>query len=188
MTDGRSVRQQNEFPSWIENKDYLAYISPTNTFLGKLGGPQRNLTPVFEIFERGKIPEAQPEIEEEEGIFGENPSRNNNNIASDEDEDTSRGSSGDKRQKLVEARNEDRFGGSQGLYPSLVAAVARRLSKNSSSPPSDSTVVTIASDDEHSAASANLGGIENRACEHDTVIDLNERRRRASNASQGTKL
>lgn len=28
--------QQNEFPSWVTNKDYLAYHSPSATFLGKL--------------------------------------------------------------------------------------------------------------------------------------------------------
>jgi len=28
--------RQNEFPAWATNKDYLAYNSPTNTFLGKL--------------------------------------------------------------------------------------------------------------------------------------------------------
>lgn len=27
--------QQNEFPSWVTNKDYLAYHSPSATFLGK---------------------------------------------------------------------------------------------------------------------------------------------------------
>lgn len=26
--------RQNEFPAWSSNKDYLAYNSPTNTFLG----------------------------------------------------------------------------------------------------------------------------------------------------------
>lgn len=27
--------QQNEFPSWVSNKEYLAYHSPSATFLGK---------------------------------------------------------------------------------------------------------------------------------------------------------
>ncbi len=27
--------RQNEFPAWASNKEYLAYNSPTNTFLGK---------------------------------------------------------------------------------------------------------------------------------------------------------
>lgn len=28
--------QQNEFPAWASNKEYLAYNSPSATFLGKL--------------------------------------------------------------------------------------------------------------------------------------------------------
>lgn len=27
--------QQNEFPAWVENKEYLAYNSPSATFLGE---------------------------------------------------------------------------------------------------------------------------------------------------------
>lgn len=30
------VIQQTEFPSWANNKEYLAYNSPSATFLGKL--------------------------------------------------------------------------------------------------------------------------------------------------------
>lgn len=29
--------QQNEFPAWASNKEYLAYNSPSATFLGKFG-------------------------------------------------------------------------------------------------------------------------------------------------------
>lgn len=28
--------KQSEFPAWSSNKEYLAYNSPTNTFLGEL--------------------------------------------------------------------------------------------------------------------------------------------------------
>lgn len=28
--------QQNEFPAWASNKEYLAYNSPSTTFLGRL--------------------------------------------------------------------------------------------------------------------------------------------------------
>lgn len=29
------ARQQNEFPAWASNKEYLAYNSPSATFLGE---------------------------------------------------------------------------------------------------------------------------------------------------------
>lgn len=33
--EDESVNQQTEFPSWANNKEYLAYNSPSATFLGK---------------------------------------------------------------------------------------------------------------------------------------------------------
>ena len=33
-SDGGGL-QQNEFPAWASNKEYLAYNSPSATFLGK---------------------------------------------------------------------------------------------------------------------------------------------------------
>lgn len=32
--DNAEVLQQNEFPAWASNKEYLAYNSPSATFLG----------------------------------------------------------------------------------------------------------------------------------------------------------
>lgn len=33
--DDEAGIQQNEFPAWVSNKEYLAYNSPSATFLGK---------------------------------------------------------------------------------------------------------------------------------------------------------
>lgn len=40
---------QQEFPSWVENRDYNAYVSPTTTFLNRL--EPRATPPVYQIFE-----------------------------------------------------------------------------------------------------------------------------------------
>lgn len=51
-----SALKQEEFPSWIANRDYLpnAYASPTNTLLRKLDSSRQSdgtrIPPVFEIF------------------------------------------------------------------------------------------------------------------------------------------
>lgn len=34
-TEGSAPLQQSEFPAWASNKEYLAYNSPSATFLGK---------------------------------------------------------------------------------------------------------------------------------------------------------
>lgn len=33
--EGSGALKQSEFPSWASNKEYLAYNSPSSTFLGK---------------------------------------------------------------------------------------------------------------------------------------------------------
>ncbi|KFM62764.1 hypothetical protein X975_15782, partial [Stegodyphus mimosarum] len=46
------VHRQQEFPSWIENRDYLIHGSPTNTLLSRLGNASKRVSApaVFEIF------------------------------------------------------------------------------------------------------------------------------------------
>ncbi|XP_067120663.1 Na(+)/H(+) exchanger protein 2-like [Centruroides vittatus] len=51
-SDGKCVRRQQEFPSWVLNKDYILYSSPTHTFLGNLGKNQKKSPAIFEIFSR----------------------------------------------------------------------------------------------------------------------------------------
>ncbi|ODM98828.1 Sodium/hydrogen exchanger 5 [Orchesella cincta] len=46
--------RQNEFPAWASNKEYLAYNSPTNTFLGGIGG-QPKIPSVIGLFKRDSI-------------------------------------------------------------------------------------------------------------------------------------
>ncbi|XP_021943785.1 probable Na(+)/H(+) antiporter nhx-9 isoform X2 [Folsomia candida] len=46
--------KQSEFPAWSSNKEYLAYNSPTNTFLGGIGG-QPKMPSVMGIFKRDSI-------------------------------------------------------------------------------------------------------------------------------------
>jgi len=43
--------QQNEFPAWASNKEYLAYNSPSATFLGNVCNTQ--LFKLFRIFNNG---------------------------------------------------------------------------------------------------------------------------------------
>jgi len=43
--------QQNEFPAWASNKEYLAYNSPSATFLGNVCNTQ--LFKLFRIFNKG---------------------------------------------------------------------------------------------------------------------------------------
>ncbi|XP_076353563.1 putative Na(+)/H(+) antiporter nhx-9 isoform X2 [Tachypleus tridentatus] len=50
-SDGRCVQKQQEFPPWVENKEYHAYSSLTKTFLGKIN-PNSDIKPpnVFDVF------------------------------------------------------------------------------------------------------------------------------------------
>lgn len=56
------VQRQQEFPSWIENRDYLIHGSPTNTLISRLGSANKRVSApaVFEIFgdESGLQPNA----------------------------------------------------------------------------------------------------------------------------------
>ncbi|CAG7716525.1 unnamed protein product [Allacma fusca] len=49
-----SIRQ-NEFPAWSANKEYLAYNSPTNTYLGGLDRNQPRMPTVIGLFKRDSI-------------------------------------------------------------------------------------------------------------------------------------
>lgn len=46
------VQRQQEFPSWIENQDYLIHGSPTNTLISRLGSATKRVSvpAVFDIF------------------------------------------------------------------------------------------------------------------------------------------
>lgn len=46
------VQRQQEFPSWIENQDYLIHGSPTNTLISRLGTTSKRISApaVFDIF------------------------------------------------------------------------------------------------------------------------------------------
>lgn len=48
---GDSGVRQREFPSWIDNRDYIAYQSPTSTILGRLDRHKRSTPDVFEVFQ-----------------------------------------------------------------------------------------------------------------------------------------
>ncbi|XP_064466459.1 sodium/hydrogen exchanger 3-like [Ornithodoros turicata] len=55
--------RQREFPSWIDNREYLSYQSPTSTIIGRLD--RSRMTPnVFEIFELKKHMEGLEEERE----------------------------------------------------------------------------------------------------------------------------
>ncbi|XP_076321364.1 Na(+)/H(+) exchanger protein 2-like isoform X1 [Tachypleus tridentatus] len=54
--DESCVRRQQEFPPWIDNKDYHLYSSPTNTFLKKLRPHEEKTKDVFSIFELNARP------------------------------------------------------------------------------------------------------------------------------------
>lgn len=43
--------RQREFPSWIDNREYIAYQSPTSTILGRLDRHKRSTPDVFEVFQ-----------------------------------------------------------------------------------------------------------------------------------------
>ncbi|XP_031624319.1 sodium/hydrogen exchanger 3 isoform X14 [Contarinia nasturtii] len=49
--DTAEVLQQNEFPAWASNKEYLAYNSPSATFLGALSKPKQ-IKSVIGLFRR----------------------------------------------------------------------------------------------------------------------------------------
>ncbi|XP_030762273.1 sodium/hydrogen exchanger 3 isoform X3 [Sitophilus oryzae] len=53
--DGSGPLQQAEFPSWASNKEYLAYNSPSATFLGGLGGLENPKTSVIGLFRRESL-------------------------------------------------------------------------------------------------------------------------------------
>ncbi|CAN7991057.1 unnamed protein product, partial [Ixodes hexagonus] len=43
--------RQREFPSWIDNRDYISYQSPTSTILGRLDRHKRATPDIFELFQ-----------------------------------------------------------------------------------------------------------------------------------------
>ncbi|XP_074035148.1 na[+]/H[+] hydrogen exchanger 2 [Leptinotarsa decemlineata] len=45
--EGSAPLQQNEFPAWASNKEYLAYNSPSATFLGGLENPRSSVIGLF---------------------------------------------------------------------------------------------------------------------------------------------
>ncbi|XP_022246192.1 sodium/hydrogen exchanger 3-like isoform X2 [Limulus polyphemus] len=50
-TDGCCVWKQQEFPPWVDNKEYHVYTSLTNTFMGKISSDADTKTPdVFTVF------------------------------------------------------------------------------------------------------------------------------------------
>ncbi|XP_066142092.1 sodium/hydrogen exchanger 3 isoform X2 [Euwallacea fornicatus] len=51
--DGCGPLPQAEFPSWASNKEYLAYNSPSATFLGGLENPNKNT--IFGLFRRESL-------------------------------------------------------------------------------------------------------------------------------------
>ncbi|XP_048525087.1 sodium/hydrogen exchanger 3 isoform X3 [Dendroctonus ponderosae] len=51
--DGCGPLQQAEFPYWASNKEYLAYNSPSATFLGGLENPNKNT--IFGLFHRESL-------------------------------------------------------------------------------------------------------------------------------------
>ncbi|XP_076264206.1 na[+]/H[+] hydrogen exchanger 2 isoform X10 [Rhynchophorus ferrugineus] len=58
--DGSGPLQQAEFPSWASNKEYLAYNSPSATFLGGLGGLENPKTSVIGLFRRESMGSVSP--------------------------------------------------------------------------------------------------------------------------------
>lgn len=46
------VQRQQEFPSWIENREYLIHGSPTNTLISRLGSTNKRVSApaAFDIF------------------------------------------------------------------------------------------------------------------------------------------
>ncbi|XP_023244345.1 Na(+)/H(+) exchanger beta-like [Centruroides sculpturatus] len=56
ITEDECARIQQEFPSWIDNREYMAYASPTDTLLGKLSGSEEKRPAVFEIFKLDASP------------------------------------------------------------------------------------------------------------------------------------
>ncbi|KAK9753379.1 hypothetical protein QE152_g3433 [Popillia japonica] len=46
-TEGSAPLQQSEFPAWASNKEYLAYNSPSATFLGGLDYPRSSVIGLF---------------------------------------------------------------------------------------------------------------------------------------------
>lgn len=66
---GDSGVRQREFPSWIDNRDYIAYQSPTSTILGRLDRHKRSTPDVFEVFQlKSSVAPAAPmeEVAEED--------------------------------------------------------------------------------------------------------------------------
>lgn len=63
-----AICRQNEFPTWVDNKDYyMGYLSPTNTFLEGINpsSPVNRRPSVFEVFSSvDTIPESMDENEE----------------------------------------------------------------------------------------------------------------------------
>lgn len=60
--DSNYVQRQEEFPSWIENQDYLIHGSPTNTLISRLGSATKRVSApaVFDIF--GSNREEEPRL------------------------------------------------------------------------------------------------------------------------------
>lgn len=49
--EGSSALKQSEFPSWASNKEYLAYNSPSATFLGNLSFNMNNENLLYDIID-----------------------------------------------------------------------------------------------------------------------------------------
>lgn len=64
--DGGAV-QQNEFPAWASNKEYLAYNSPSATFLGGLSKP-RQVKSVIGLFRRESSAAGIPGVLDEDAL------------------------------------------------------------------------------------------------------------------------
>ncbi|KAH8018867.1 hypothetical protein HPB51_013547 [Rhipicephalus microplus] len=67
--------RQREFPSWIDNREYIAYQSPTSTILGRLDRHKRSTPDVFEVFQlkSSGVPAAPMEEVTEEDQDGASP-------------------------------------------------------------------------------------------------------------------
>uniref|UniRef100_A0A8W7PD69 Uncharacterized protein n=1 Tax=Anopheles coluzzii TaxID=1518534 RepID=A0A8W7PD69_ANOCL len=58
--DDNGAIKQNEFPSWASNKEYLAYNSPSATFLGKSRALELDSPPTPPLTGKGRSPVAPP--------------------------------------------------------------------------------------------------------------------------------
>lgn len=102
FSESNHVFRQQEFPAWIDNKDYISYQSPTSTYLGGLSKDPEKV-PVTDIF-----PSTLQKIDTEP-ILAEEPSSNgeelgHTNRAFDDDE------TGESGLEMNSIRNEQNVG------------------------------------------------------------------------------